>query len=81
MLTIWYGLEIWERIMETDLANIDRIQSNVLKQIVYLRKSTSNTGILTETGIWSVEKILEYSTMMIYHSIMNSNDKKRAKKI
>lgn len=64
--------------METDLANIDRIQSNVLKQIVYLRKSTSNTGILTETGIWSVEKILEYSTMMIYHSIMNSNDKKKS---
>ena len=68
-------LEVWERIMETEVADIDR------KQILHLRKSKSNTGILIETGIWPVEERLEYNTMMIYHSIMSSNDKTGAKKI
>ena len=40
MLDIWYGLEVWERIMETETEKIDRIKRAVLKQVLHQQKST-----------------------------------------
>ena len=42
MPAILYGLEVWGRIMETEIAEINKIQRNALKHILHLSKSTSN---------------------------------------
>ena len=76
-----FQLEVWGRIMKTEMAEMTTIQRNRLKQIFHLPKSLSNTEILIETGIWPVKERLEWVTMMMYHSIMNNDDERIAKKI
>ena len=48
---------------------------------MHLPKSTPNIGILYETRIWPIKERIEYSTMMLFHSIMNSDDEQISKKI
>ena len=79
MLAILYGLEVLEKIMGTNIAEIDEIQINGMKQILPLSNSTSNTVILTETEIGPVNKKLECCTMMMCCRIMNSDDQRIAK--
>ena len=54
---------------------------SALKQILHYPKSTPNIEILFETGIWPIIGRIEYSTMMLFHSVMNSDDERISKKI
>ena len=36
--------------------------------------STSAAGVLTETGIWPAKEYLQYSTMILYNGIINSEE-------
>ena len=74
MPAIIHGLEVWGRITATEMKEISKIQVSALKQILHLPKSTPNIGILFETGIWPIKERIEYSTMMLFHSVMNSDD-------
>ena len=81
MPAIIYGLEVWRRSAATETKEISKIQVSALKQILHLSKSAPNIGILYETGIWPIKERIEYSRMMLFHSIMNSNDERISKKI
>ena len=74
MPAIIYGLEVWRRSTSTKTKEISKIQVSALKQILHLSKSAPNIGILYETGIWPIKERIEYSRMMLFHSIMNSDD-------
>ena len=54
--------------------------SSALKQILHLPKSATNVGILFETGIWPIKERIEYSTTMLFHSVI-SDDERIAKEI
>ena len=58
----------------TEMKEISKIQVSALKQIRHLPKSTPNIEILFETEIWPIKERTEYSTMMLYHGVMNSDD-------
>ena len=81
MPAIIYGLEVWRRSAATETKEISKIQVSALKQILHLSKSAPNIGILYETGIWPIKERIEYSRMMLFHSIMNSNNERISKKI
>ena len=51
MPAIIYGLEVWGRIIATEMKETTKIQVDALKKILYLPKSIPNIGILYETGI------------------------------
>ena len=53
---IIHGLEVWGRIAATDIKEISKIQVSTLKQILPFPKSTTNIGILFDTGIWPIKK-------------------------
>ena len=40
-----------------------------------------STGLLMETGIWPLKERIEYSTLMLIHSIINSNKDKISQKV
>ena len=46
---------------------IDRIQGKALKRIYKLLVTTVYTGIIMETGMWPVEQIIQYTTLMLKH--------------
>ena len=53
---------------------VERMQSKALKQLLQVSISTSTAGVLMETGIWPAKQYLKYSTMILYHSITNSEE-------
>ena len=59
----------------------DKIQGRALKRIFNLPISTSNIGLIMETGTWPANQRIQYSTMMLYHNITNSGQKRIARKI
>ena len=74
MPAIIYGLEVCRRITAKEMKEISKIQVSALKQILHLPKSTPNIEILYEAGIWPIKSRIEYSIMILFHSIMNSDD-------
>ena len=64
MPVIIHGLEGWRRITATEIKEISKIQISAFKQMLHLPKSTSDIGILFETGIWPIKEKIEYSTMI-----------------
>ena len=59
---------------------IKKIQGGVTKSIFNLPISTSYIGLIMETGTWPVNQIIQYSTMMLYFNIMNSDHKEQQEK-
>ena len=80
MPAIIYGLEVWGRITAKEMKEISKVQVSALRQILLLPKSIPNIGMLYETGIWPITERIEDSTMMLLHSIMNSDDERISKK-
>ena len=76
MPAIVHGLVVWGRITATEMKEISKVQVSALKQIPHLPKSTPCIGILLETGIWPIKERIEYSTMILFHSVMNSDDER-----
>ena len=60
-----------------------RNRENAMKstQILQVPISTSAAGVLMETVMWLAEAYCKYSTMMLYHSITNSEEEQIAKNI
>ena len=72
MPAILHVIAAWGRIFTRE---IERMQSKELKQLLQVPLSTSTTGVLIETGIWPAMEYLQYSTMMLYHGILNSEER------
>ena len=52
-----------------------------LQRIIKLSKSTSYICLIMDTGTWPADQRIQYSRMMLYHNIMNSEHKRVARKI
>ena len=52
---------------------IEEIQNQSLKKILQLSVTTPSTGLQMKTSIWSAKERIEYSTLMLIHSIINRN--------
>ena len=63
------------------MSEIEKIQGKALKRIFQLPASTAYTGIIMETGIWPAEQKIQYSTMMLYHNIKNSDNNRKVKQV
>ena len=81
MSAILNGLAAWGRIKTREIEETERIHGKALKQLLQVPMSASAAGVLMETGIWLAKEYLQYSTMMVYHSIINSEEERIAKKI
>ena len=47
----------------------------MLKRILNPPLSTPYTGVLMDTGIWPVMARINYATLMLFHSVINSNNR------
>ena len=74
------GLEALGKIDKDEMKEIEKIQGRSLKRIFNVPISTSYIGLIMETGTWPANQIIQYSIIMLYHNIMNSNHKRVARK-
>ena len=68
-------MRAWGRIKREEEKELEKVGSDMLKRILNLPLSTPYTGILMETGIWPVMARINYATVMLFYSVINSNDR------
>ena len=81
MPALLYGLEACGKIDKDEMNEIEKIQGKALKGIFNFPIPTSYIGLIMEKGTWPANQRIQYSTMMLYHNIMNSDHKRIARKI
>ena len=73
--SIFYSIHAWGRIKREEEKELEKLRSDMLKRILNLPVSTPYTGILMETGIWPVMARINNATLMLFHSVINSNNR------
>jgi hypothetical protein len=73
---LYYNIETWTNLRKSDTEQMEILQGKVLKGMLGLPKSTPYWGLLSELNILPIKLELSYRKMMLYHSIMNSDDRR-----
>ena len=78
---ITYNLEVWTRLRESDWKRLEKIQSEALKNLLQLPKSTPYLGMLKEVSVWPMRDRINYHRMMLLQDIVQSDKERLGKKI
>ena len=66
---------------KNEMNEIEKIKGRALKRIFNLPISTSYIGLTMETGTGPANQRIQYSTIMLYHNVVNSDHKRVVKNI
>ena len=77
MPTFLYRIEAWKKMSQAEILHLEKIQAS--KRIFNQPITTPYTGLITETGVWSAEQRINYSSLMLYHNIINSSKDRLAR--
>ena len=64
-----------------EIKELESAQLNILTNILELPKSTPYCALLMEVGWWTMKARLEYRKLMLYHNIMNSDERRVSKQL
>ena len=78
---VFYNIEVWTNLRKKDQEKLETIQGKILKGIFGLPLSTPYWGILYELDILPIHLLLTYQKLMLYHSLINSDEERTAKQI
>ena len=79
--TIYHNVETWSKITKKEIEQLERMQKDILTEMMELPKSTPYFGLLSELGIWPFEQLLSYKRIMLLHQILRSNDNRFLKEV
>ena len=79
--SILYNAEAFPSYTKEEIKDLERIQATILRQFLEVPKSTPYYGLLMETGWLTMEARLDYKKLMLFHNIMNSDEKRVLKKL
>ena len=66
---------------KAEIQNVEKIQGKALKRIFSLPIKTHYIGLILETRVLLAEQRINYSTLMLYHNIINSSKDRLVKQI
>ena len=72
-------MEAWKKFPEAETQYLEKVQGKALKRIFNLPITTPSIGLIFETGVWPAEQRINYSSLMLYHNIINSSKDRLAK--
>ena len=81
MPALLYGMEAWKKLSKGEIQNVEQIQGKALKRIFSLPITTPYIGLIIETGVWPAEQKINYSSLMLYHNIINNSKDRLVKQI
>ena len=81
MQGILYNVEVVPHLDQEELKQLESMQHNILTRMIEVPISTPYMGMLLETGMWTMEARVNYKKLMLYHNIINSDEKRVIKKI
>ena len=79
--TLTYNMECWTKISKEEFQQMEQIQGGILKRIFNLPVTTPYWGIVKEMGIWPMETRITYQRLMLYESMMKSDENRLGRKI
>ena len=79
--SILHNLEAQQSISQKHLDALERIQLNLLTEILEIPRTTPYLPLLIETGFLKMEARLAYNRLMLYHNLVKSDDKRVSKLI
>ena len=65
-----YNAEGFATFTLKELEDMEKLQGNMLRQLLEVPKTTPYYGILMETGWLTIEAQLDYRKLMLYHNII-----------
>jgi hypothetical protein len=80
MLGILHGAEAVPNLSE-EMDEIEKVQHKLLCEVFGLPLSTPYMPLLMELGIWTMNYRIQYKKMMLYHNILQSEEKRTMKRI
>ena len=79
--SILYNIEAFPNLTEKEITELDRVQGTMLRQFLEVPSATPYYGLLMETGWWTMEARVDYRKLMLFHNILNSDNKRTIKRI
>ena len=79
--SILYNAEAFPSYTNDEIKELERVQGTILRQFLEVPSSTPYYGLLMETGWLTMEARLDYKKLMLFHNIMNSDEKRVLKKL
>ena len=81
MPDLLYGMEAQKKMSKAEIQHLEKIQGKAIKKIFSLPITTAYIGLIIETELWPKEQRINYSSLMLYHNIMNSSKNRLVKQI
>ena len=81
MKSLLYNIETIPQLAPKEIKELEKVQHHILTKLLNIPKSTPYCGILLETGMWTMDARIDYSKLMLYHNIKNSDDQRIIKQI
>ena len=76
---VWNGS--LENLSKAESQHLQKVQGKILKRIFNLLIATPRIGLIIETGVWSAEQRINYSSLMLYHNIISCSKDRLVKQI
>ena len=81
MKSLLHNVEVIPKLSAGEIKELEKMQHHVLTKLMNIPRSTPYSGLLLETGMWTMEARVEYRKLMLYHNIKNSEDERVIKQI
>ena len=81
MPSVTISIETWPQFSTREMKDLESLQAQALKRIFTMPKTTPYIGMLMETGVPPMQARIAYKKLMFYHNIINSDDRRIARKI
>ena len=78
--TIFHNIETWSK-SKKEMIELEKIQATILKRICEQRITTPYFGLISELGIWPIEKQIDYKKIMLLHNILCTNGERTLKEV
>ena len=67
------GWKHGKKLSKAEIQHLEKIQGKALKRIFNLPITTPFIRLIIETGVWPAEQRINYSSLMLYHNIINNS--------
>ena len=81
MKSLLHNAEAFPEYSKKEIEELEKVQGTILRQFLEVPSSTPYYGLLMETGWLTMEARLHYRKLMLFHNIMNSDDRRVLKKL
>ena len=72
--SLMYNVEAFATYTNTEIEELEKIQANMLRDLLEVPSSTPYLPLLLETGMWTMESRIAYKKLMLFHNIVNSSN-------